>query len=219
MLPTSRIAGMAGLWMTILWGAAHAAPQSFVADLDRTPGFESTFTFDFGGGFFETAAISDTEFTLEIDADASPAGSARFLAYQQRIESINLPDPTGGATPIPTGELTVEVLSGTSGVGSYDANSGSFSTSETYRIHYAGDLSAYGLTGGFVDLPSQSTGRIRNEGGVWRIVQDWAGSYTFPGTNVSVAYTCQVNTQAVPEPGYLTLWYVLGLAGMALRRR
>ena len=219
MFLASRVSLKAVVLLALLLGVTHAAPQTFFATLDQSPGFESSFTFDFGGGFLESAAISDTEFTLEVDADISPAGSATFLNYAQQIESINLPDPTGGATAIPTGMLTVEVLEGTSGVGSYDAATGNFTTSEIYRITFEGDLSAYGLTGGFVDLPSQSSGTITVEDGITRITQEWEGSYTFPDTQVSVAYTCRVNTQVVPEPASTVMLSVLGLAGLALRRR
>lgn len=219
MFLTSRIFWKAVVLVALLAGITNAGPQTFVATLDQTPGLESSFTFDFGGGFLESATISDTEFTLEVDSDASPLGSARFLSYQQQIESINLPDPTGGSTPIPTGALTVEVLKGTSNPGTYNATTGEFTTSETYRIHYTGDLSAYGLLGGFVDLPSQSAGRIMEDNGITRIQQNWAGTYTFPGTNVTLGYTCSVNTQVVPEPGCLAWCSVLGLASLTLRRR
>ncbi len=216
MLLTSRTL-MAVTLLAAVGGVAHAAPQTFVATLDQSTGFESSFTFDFGGGFLQSAAISDTEFTLQVDPEGSAVGSAQFLSYAQQIESIDLPNPTGGS-PIPTGALTVEVLQATAGVGSYDAATGAFSTSETYRIHYTGDLSAYGLVGGFVDLPSQSTGMISSDGGVERITQNWDGTYTFPGTNVSLAYTCQVHTQVVPEPTSWLLLSILGLAGITRRR-
>jgi hypothetical protein len=205
-------------FVAVLTTGAHAVPQIYVATLDTNPGFDSSFTLDFGGGFIETARISDTDFTLEVDPDIGPMGAARFLAYSQQIDPINLPDPTGGSSPISTGDITVEILTGSSGAGSYNASSGVFTTDETYRIHYTGDLSAYGLTDGFVDLPSTSNGQILLGTATGdRIEQVWEGTYTFPGTTVSLAYACRVNTQIVPEAGCLALLAPVGV--ILLRRR
>lgn len=186
-----------------------AAPTVYRAVDDDRPGMESTFTFDFGGGFVESARISDTDFQLELDADAA---SARFLTYEQTIGSINLPNPTGGSDPIPTGEISVEILPNSSGTGSFDPLAGVFSTSEIYRVHFTGDLSAFGITESFVDLPSNSQGTVDFETGSIR--QEWEGSYIFSGTNVRVDYTCEVNAMIVPEPAGLIGMY-LGLLCLA----
>lgn len=205
---------LSGAWAT----SAMAEPRIFIGSLDLTPGFESTFMLDFGGGFVENTMISDTNFTLQVDAEAGANGSAEFLSYFQIIDSINLPDPLGSPDPVPTGQITVEILPGTSSGGTYNAITGAFTTSETYRIHYTGDLSVYGLTDGFVDLPSSSSGLITFETATsGRIMQQWEGTYTFPGTTVSLAYTCRVNTQFVPEPAS---WMAIAFAGLfAIRRR
>lgn len=197
----------------VAWGEPLLLP----ATIDTRAGFESTFTFDFGGGFLETAYISNTEFVLQVDAEAAPGGAAEFKSYYQEVDSINLPDPMGGADPIPTGALTIEILPGTSGVGSYDPATGQFTTSEVYRIHFAGDLSAYGLTDGFVDLPSASAGTITLDEATGSIQQVWQGEYTFPGSNVALTYQCEVNARVVPEPDALAL-LVCGLYGLWRRR-
>jgi hypothetical protein len=186
--------------VVFLLGTVQADPVVYQARHDSSPGYESHFTFDFGGGFTETAAITNTEFSLWIDDLVLPSGDARFLSYFQEIDSVNLPDPQGGTTPIPTGQITVEIVGGTSGNGTYNPSTGAFSTSEVYRIHFNGDLSAYGLTAGYVDLPSTSQGTISFENNLGRIQQRWEGSYTFPGSNVSVNYQCAANTVIVPEP-------------------
>ena len=196
--------------------SALAEPTLYPASIDLRPGFESSFTFDFGGGFVETAMISNTQFTLEVDPVSLPGGSAEFKSYYQEIESINLPDPLGGTNPIPTGDITVEILPGTGGQGTYDVGTGQFTTSEVYRVHVTGDLSAYGLTEGFVDLPSFSTGTITLEESVGTIQQRWEGEYTFPGSNVTIQYRCAVNSLIVPEPSALGL--LLGGVCLLARR-
>jgi hypothetical protein len=202
-----------------LTSAASADPVVHHAVHDPTPGFESYFTFDFGGGFTETATISNTDFRLSLNDLVAPAGDARFLSYYQQIASINLPDPTGGSTPVPTGNITVQLLDRSYGNGTFDPATGEFTTSEIYRIHYNGDLSAYGLTEGFVDLPSTSQGTVVFEKGIGRIQQTWDGNYTFPNTNVTVSYQCRVNTQIVPEPMGSTLATIITLGGYVLFRR
>ena len=195
---------------------AVAEPTLYSTTIDLRPGFESSFTFDFGNGFLETAMISNTQFTLEVDPVSLPGGSAEFKSYYQEIASINLPDPFGGTDPIPTGNITVEILPGTGGQGSYNFATGEFTTSEVYRVHFSGDLSAYGLTDGFVDLPSFSTGTITLEESVGTIQQRWEGEYTFPGSSVTIQYRCAVNTQIVPEPNALGL--LLGGVCLLARR-
>jgi hypothetical protein len=215
-----KLWGLSLLAAILVIATGQAAPVVYHALQDTTPGMESTFTLDFGGGFIESSFISNTRFSLEVDPELGPLGSARFLSYSQQIASIDLPDPFGGPDPVPTGEITVEVLPGTSGLGAYNPLSGDFYTSETYRIHYTGDLSVYGLTEGFVDLPSSSTGTITlSAPDRGTIRQEWEGTYTFPGTEVSVNYTCAVNTQIVPEPGSFWLLALAAALGGRWWRR
>lgn len=206
---------VAGLTATLLASATYAAPVSLLATHD--PGQPNSFSLSFfGGAMTRQAGISTTDFELLFDTDPNPTGSARFLSYNQSIDSIDMPDPQGGAD-IPTGALTVEVVPGSSGISSFDPATGIFTTTETYRITYANDLTALGLggPGSFVEFPSTSTGQIVYETATsGRISQTWQGQYDLGGTIID--YTCEVNTQFTPEPATLAL---LAFAGLFISRR
>lgn len=173
---------------------------------------DSTFTLSFAGQPLPSSFISNTQFSLQID-DQPRAGSAQFLNYYQNVAPLTLPDGQGGY--VNTGNLTVEIEQGTSSGGSYDVATGLFTTTETYKITYTGDLTAIGLgNGGFVEFPSTSTGVISFNPvlpGMGTIHQQWSGTYSPLGLD----YTCEVFT-TFPEPASLGL---LGLVIVALRRR
>jgi hypothetical protein len=178
----------------------------------QAPAPQSTFTLSFSGQPLPSSFISNTHFTLQLD-DQPRAGSAQFLNYYQTVAPLTLPDGQGGY--VNTGDLTVQVEPGTSGGGSYDVSSGVFTTTETYRIDYTGDLTAIGLgNGGFVEFPSTSSGTITFDPilpGVGTIHQQWSGTYSPLGLD----YTCEVFT-TFPEPASLGL---LGFAILAIRRK
>lgn len=190
--------------------AARANVLALSAIQAPTP--DSTFTLSSGGQPLPSSFISNTNFTLQVD-DQPRAGSAQFLNYYQTVAPLTLPDGQGGY--VNTGNLTVEIEPGTSSGGSYDVASGLFTTTETYRITYTGDLTAIGLgNGGFVEFPSTSSGVISFDPvipGVGTIHQQWSGTYSPLGLD----YTCEVFT-TFPEPASLGL---LGFAVLALRRR
>ena len=85
-------------------------PSGYYNGSDNAGGFNSggihfnnTFT-DFGGGFTESSNITSTNYQLALDSDPAPDGFAQFLAYNQNVNSINLPDGQGGG--IDTGAIT-----------------------------------------------------------------------------------------------------------------
>jgi|ERR1043166_8903468 hypothetical protein len=174
---------------------------------------DSTFTLSSGGQGLPSSFISNTTYTLQVDDGSGRTTGAQFLSYYQNVAPLTLPDGQGGY--VNTGNLTVEIEPGTSGIGSYDALTGAFTTSETYKITYTGDLTAIGLqNGGFVEFPSTSTGIITfdaQDPSIGTISQHWSGTYS----PLALDYACEVYT-AFPEPASLGL---LGLALLALRRR
>ena len=166
----------------IATATVQAAPIRVSATEDAAqPGF---FTLDFGGEVGTSSGqISSTDYGLEIDPDA---GTSRLVDYYQQVESLNL-------FGVPTGDITVEVVEGSS-VGTYNKATREFTTTEMYRIHFTADLSAFGLFSPVV-LPSTSTGTvdIANGGSNSHVNLTWEGtSDVIPGQEF--AYTCQVNT-------------------------
>jgi hypothetical protein len=188
--------------------AAPAGMVSLTATHDPTqPNFFTlNFPPEYGGP--RSGLISATDFVLGYD---DLAGTAQFESYFQNIDSIELP---GG---VQTGAITVTVVPGTSS-GTFDVNTGQFSTSEDYSITFENDLSMFGLVSPVV-LPSGSTGLV--DFANLRIGQEWAGDGAIgnpsdPKNPIDFAYVCVVNTTFVPEPATIALF---GLVGLLLRRR
>ncbi len=140
------------------------------------------------------ALIARTDLELEIDA---VAGTARFVRYEQDVDPLTLP---GG---ISTGNLRIEIVPNSS-TGTFDPATGQFLTSETYLVHFDGDLSAYGLMSP-VALPSSSTGfasvASTTSGQVdfrWDGVGQLANPFA-PGTMIDFTYICSLFASFAPQ--------------------
>jgi len=171
---------------------ANAETRSLVAEAN--PGVPSYFTLDFGEFGGRTSAFSGvTDMELQVDPDA---GTARFAHYYQEVDPLTLP---GGFS---TGNLTIEIVEGSS-TGTYDYLTGEFTTSETYLVHFEGDLSAFGLVSP-VELPSQSVGTVQFDGTDGAILLDWDGAGTLvnpfdPLDFIDFSYFCTLSAQFAPE--------------------
>jgi MYXO-CTERM domain-containing protein len=211
MMRSSKLSIVSMLAVLALSSAARANVIALTALQAVSP--DSTFTLSSGGQGLPSSFISNTVYKLQVDDGTGRTTGAQFLNYYQTVAPLTLPDGQGGY--VNTGNLTVEMEPGTSGIGSYDPQTGAFTTSETYKITYTGDLTAIGLqNGGFVEFPSTSSGVITYDlqnPGTGTIEQHWSGTYS----PLALDYTCAVYT-AFPEPASLGL---LGLALVALRRR
>jgi len=185
----SACAALLGLAAAASAQSAHGRPLSIVTDEDAAePG---AFTLDFGDiGIVARSNITSTHYELNVDV---AHGTAHFVSYLQHVQPLALP---GG---ISTGDITVEVVAGSS-TGTFDPITATFTTSETYAVHFTGDLSAFGLTSPVL-LPSASTGELvvdPVEGGEVRM--DWNGSgqlsnpFDPSGPPLSFTYACAVNT-------------------------
>lgn len=162
--------------------SVQAAPILVFATEDSAePGF---FTLDFGAGVGRSSGhITSTDYALEVDPDA---GTSRLVGYYQKVESLDL-------FGVPTGEITVEIVPGSS-TGTYNKETREFTTTELYRVFFTADLSAFGLFSP-VELPSTSIGTvdISTERGASHVNLQWAGSSDIiPGQEFS--YVCEVNT-------------------------
>ncbi len=157
---------------------------------EHDPQAANFFTLDFQDGTPRNAEISATNFDLRLDAKT---GAALFVSYQQQIDSIDI--PIGGGLTIPTGEITVRVVPGSS-TGTFDAEANTFSTQEDYEISFTEDLSAIGFVSPVI-LPSSSTGTVTFDpttgiAQIGQISQIWEGETqvgAFP-----LLYRCEVNT-------------------------
>lgn len=200
---------LAGLSFVVA-APASAEPVNLFALQAAAP--DSTFTLSFSGQALPSSFISNTNFQLELDS-AIAGGTARFVNYYQNVAPLTLPDGQGGF--VNTGDLTVTVVPGSSGIGTFDSLTGAFTTSETYRIDYTGDLRPIGLDdGGTVYFDSTSNGLVTFDNldpSFGSIEQHWSGYYMPLGLD----YTCQVYS-VFPEPASMTL---LALGALALRRR
>ncbi len=162
--------------------SVQAAPILVSATEDiAQPGF---FSLDFGAGVGRSSGqITSTDYALEIDPEA---GTSRLVGYYQEVESLDL-------FGVPTGEITVEVVPGSS-TGTYNKETREFTTTELYRVSFTADLSAFGLFSP-VELPSTSIGTvdISTERGASHVNLQWAGSSDII-PDQEFTYTCQVNT-------------------------
>lgn len=191
--------------------SVSAAPISVQAI--QAPNPASTFQLSFAGNPLPSSFISNTSFALTVDNEPVGTGAASFQSYYQDVAPLTIPDGQGGF--VNTGDLTVEIVPGSSGISSFDAGTGIFTTTETYKISYTGDLTSIGLeNGGFILFPSTSTGIIAFDPidpSIGTVVQNWQGTYLPLGLD----YTCSVHAN-FPEPAAISL---LGLGMMAVLRR
>lgn len=195
-LARKAIAGMVGVAVTA--SVASAAPEVIYAVSD--PNLPNYFTVNFppelGGP--QTANIMGTRFMIRLDAEAGTAG---FVSWFQRVAPLSL-------AGISTGPITVRLADVSTGFfdapGKGSENEGAFSTTEAYDVHFAGDLSMFGLESPFF-IPSSSTGTITydKEGARTGIVSmEWTGVGSIPNpfdpaNPFTFTYACSVNSRFV----------------------
>src|SRR5262249_42554106 len=148
-------------------GLPMSTAAEVVIPAGQDPALTSSFTLDFGVFGVSNAEIASTTMELAVDPVTE---QARLGSYHQQIAPLTLP---GG---ISTGHLTVEIVPGSSaGAFTRGAATGRFNTAEIYRIHFTGDLSAYGMTSP-IDLPGASAGVARfTSSTAGTIDMDWDG--------------------------------------------
>lgn len=171
------VAVAAGLVMASRAGAAEFALE---ATHDATQTNEFTLIFGEGAEERSTAQITSTTYELQINPEH---GVARFVRYDQEIDPLTLP---GGFS---TGDISVRIVPGSSS-GTFNDETGFFSTTEQYEISFTGDLSALGLTSPVI-LPSASSGTVSGDGaGTIQLL--WGDENVQVGALI-FSYTCEVN--------------------------
>jgi hypothetical protein len=208
--------------------AAHAQANviSLVAEQAAAPA--SRFGLDFGDGSgFRDVNITQTDFRMRLDQSGPPsAWTARFDSYVQSVPALELPDGQGGS--LSTGALTVEIVPGSSSGTLTENQDGTFefSTTDTYQISFAGDLSAIGFFSPVV-LSSTTTGLITPDAGRTvglngNVNIGWTGLQELGATGIMLSYRCDVAATyvgaVIPEPTSLAL-LAGGVVGVFRRRR
>jgi hypothetical protein len=186
---------VAMLFVCVAVGTTMADHATYtVANQNPDPTIETSFTLDFGLAGETVGDITKTDIVMRFSFEGS-SPTSRFLAYDQDVQALTLP---GG---ISTGPLKIEIVESKSAGFVFDPATGigEFTTDDVYAVHFAGDLSPFGIESPFV-LPSQSTGQmIFDEGSTerGRIEMVWAGTGTIgpdPDTAIPFEYTCTVRT-------------------------
>lgn len=186
---------LAGAAVLVL--ASSSGLRADVTSLDAVENtqVESAFTLNFGDlGIATSSKVITTRFQLDIDEDA---GTAAFVSYEQQVEPLILPGPTGEG--ISTGELTIRIIPGSSS-GTYNPATETFTTNEEYEISFSGDLSAFGLVSPVV-LPSTTVGQLKGgSASATEIQMNWSGVGQLAnpgdptGPPLDFNYVCEVNT-------------------------
>ncbi len=188
---------IAGLIGGLVWtDSAGAEPKTLNAFEDGNVTTDFTLSFP-SLGFDSTSNVFYTRFQLEIDEEA---GTARFLDYNQQIESLTLP------LGITTGRIGVRI---NQSEGTYDATTRTFETVDEYEITFENDLSFFGFVTPVI-FPAVSKGTVVGGAAAARNVQmTWGGTGQFenadnPEQPFEYTYTCKVETvigdEAPPLP-------------------
>ena len=178
---------LAGAAVLVL--ASSSGLRADVTSLDAVENaqVESAFTLNFAAlGIATSSKVITTRFQLDIDEDA---GTAAFVSYDQQVEPLILPGPTG--EDLSTGDITIRIVPGSSS-GTYNRATETFTTSEEYEISFTGDLSAVGFESPVI-LPSTTVGQLRGgAAGATEIQMNWTGVGQLGPLDFN--YVCEVNT-------------------------
>jgi len=158
---------------------------------------ENHFTLRFFGDTPDQDLITTSKFVatrLSLDVDEEN-GTARFSEYYQIVEPLTLP------LGINTGNIIVQIKSSS---GTYDRNTGDFTTHDEYEISFTNDLSFFGFTSPVV-IPSKSSGNLN--GGVANartIGMTWEGNGELanssdPSNPFHYTYVC-TSTSKIADP-------------------
>lgn len=176
-------------WMVTMAFAGLVAAEPVFPIASQNPDEDNSFTLDFADLGFQTVAhITTTDLILELDADSK---TARALDYYQEIDPLTLP---GGFS---TGNLTVVIQESLGGT--YDPDTGVFTTNDLYGIYFDGDLSAFGIESPFV-LPGSATGTATYDSDTSGTIDiDWQGQGALPHPAdpkmlLPFFYTCRLRT-------------------------
>ncbi len=198
-LPAFRIVAPVGVAVVLAailsGGRAAAAPVTLMATQAPSPASSFSLAFPAEYGAPSYAPISQTDFSLEINAAAA---TARFTDYEQFVTPLTLPGP------VSTGDIHV-VVQPDSSHGTLNVLTGEFTTHEVYDVYFDGDLSAYGFYDS-VPVPSTSVGTVKVSaltGG--EVHMAWEGTYMLynpydPANPIPIRYTCEVHSTFAPEP-------------------
>jgi hypothetical protein len=193
------------LWIVsavgVLGGWALSAPQALAAtttvhayeDVEA----ENHFTLTFFGNTPEenlvtTSKVVATRLSLDVDEDT---GTARFSHYYQIVEPLTLP------LGISTGDIIVQIKTSS---GTYDRDTGDFTTHDEYEISFTNDLSFFGFTSPVI-IPSESHGNLNGGPSSARTIgMTWEGDGELPNSAdpsnpYQYTYVC-TSTSKIADP-------------------
>lgn len=184
-----------------LCGIIGAVPQAVAAtttisayeDVEAENHFTLTFFGDTPEDNLVTSSkVVATRLSLEVDEEN---GTARFSEYYQIVEPLTLP------LGISTGDIIVQVKSSS---GTYDRDTGDFTTHDEYEISFTNDLSFFGFTSPVI-IPSESQGNLnggpanaRTIGMTWEGTGELANSAD-PSDPYKYTYVC-TSTSKIGDP-------------------
>ncbi len=201
--PSSRQATIASTLAVVLMSTAQSWAAPRLIDAQNDPEISSSFTLDIPAFAFQRAAmITQTEIRFRIDPQTTEAG---FVSYYQDVDELFMPNPVQGEADISTGPLVIQIIPGFSS-GSYDEETGVFSTVDTFSVSFDSELgdafaSIYGIespqilpdvvSSGIVVFDTRRTGTLNLA---------WIGSDLLATSfgDFPFSYTCNVNTKFVP---------------------
>ena len=158
---------------------------------------ENHFTLTFFGDTPEENMVTSskvvaTRLSMEVDEEA---GTARFAEYYQIVEPLTLP------LGISTGDIIVQIKSSS---GTYDRDTGDFTTHDEYEISFTNDLSFFGFSSPVI-IPSESHGNLnggpahaRHIGMTWEGDGELANSAD-PSDPYKYTYVC-TSTSKIADP-------------------
>lgn len=178
-----------------MFGVARAATTTVHAYEDVEA--ENHFTLTFFGDTPEenlvtTSKVVATRLSLDIDEENS---TARFTEYYQIVEPLTLP------LGISTGNIIVQIKTSS---GTYDRDTGDFTTHDEYEISFTNDLSFFGFTSPVI-IPSESHGNLNGGPSAARTIgMTWEGQGELensddPSNPFKYTYVC-TSTSKIGDP-------------------
>ncbi|HKQ48165.1 MAG TPA: hypothetical protein VJZ71_08865 [Phycisphaerae bacterium] len=173
--------------------SAATTTLSAYEDVEAENHFTLTFFGDTPADNLVTSSnVVATRLSLEVD---EALGTARFSEYYQIVEPLTLP------LGISTGNIIVQIKTSS---GTYDRDTGDFTTHDEYEISFTNDLSFFGFSSPVI-IPSESHGNLNGGPSSARTIgMTWEGQGELensddPSNPFKYTYVC-TSTTKIADP-------------------